>query len=373
VASALAQRKLTWLPILDYPAVWASSDGDNHLALPANYAYYAEFAAAFARRYGRGGTFWGSHPRLPAEPVTAYEIYNEPDLNQGLLSPLPDPDGYGSLYLGARAALHAVDPHADVLVGGLSFGGSIFVEAMVAAHPELARQLDAVAIHPYGGFPEATIFNVATMRAMLDRLGAIDTPIDITEVGWSTRGPGAISDEQRVDYLWRTLVPLARSDCGVERIVPHTWMTNESAPYDPEQWFGLWNPDVTPTRSGIAYATLVSQLRGDPLAFKRASDPICARQPHVTIQSSSGGASKGRVCATLRATLDGTPLDGASVGVGLNGATPNTTSLTDVNGIGHACVRVAPASGASPLELTASVTRPDLALSGLARAPAGAG
>ena len=74
---------------------------------------------ALARRYGRGGSFWKAHPRLPYEPITDYEVWNEPNFGR-LWCPKPDPGAYARLYLAARSAVQAVDPKALVLVGGLA-------------------------------------------------------------------------------------------------------------------------------------------------------------------------------------------------------------------------------------------------------------
>src|SRR5215207_11361583 len=75
-ARSLARNDQRWLALLDYSARWASSDPrhDEH-APPVDNADYAAFAAAFARRYGRGGSYWTAHPELPELPVTTYEIW----------------------------------------------------------------------------------------------------------------------------------------------------------------------------------------------------------------------------------------------------------------------------------------------------------
>ena len=43
-------------------------------------ATFARFAKAVVRRYGRRGTLWRQHPRVPKNPITAYQIWNEPSL-----------------------------------------------------------------------------------------------------------------------------------------------------------------------------------------------------------------------------------------------------------------------------------------------------
>src|SRR5436305_682515 len=73
VAAALTRHDLRWLPILDYSAPWASSDPNDTHAPPSSNDDYAAYAGAFARRFGRGGSFWDDHPSLQYSPVTTYE------------------------------------------------------------------------------------------------------------------------------------------------------------------------------------------------------------------------------------------------------------------------------------------------------------
>src|SRR3954470_17993642 len=146
-AGALAKHGLRWLPILDYSAHWAASDPADYHSPPTSNDDYAAYARAFAARYGRGGSFWSSHPELSPLPVTAYEIWNEPDV-ASFWRPAPDPAGYADMYLKARAAIHEVDPQATVVVGGIA-GNVKYVEAMYAARPELRGGVDAVGWHAY--------------------------------------------------------------------------------------------------------------------------------------------------------------------------------------------------------------------------------
>src|SRR4051794_24166419 len=168
-AKALAKHDLRWLPILDYSALWAASDPSDYHSPPASNDDYAAYARAFAARYGRGGTFWSEHPELTPLPVTAYEIWNEPDM-ASFWRPAPDPARYADMYLAARAAIHEVDPQARVVVGGLA-GTVKYVEAMYAARPELHGNIDAVGWHAYAHTTEGMVRGVRALRQTLDGLG----------------------------------------------------------------------------------------------------------------------------------------------------------------------------------------------------------
>jgi hypothetical protein len=244
IAGALAAHGLRWLPIIDYSAPWAQSiPGQDH-SPPTSRAAYAAYAAAFAQRYGTGGAFWRSHPDLDPEPIDTYEIWNEPD-NPAFWLPRPDPGAYADLYARARAAIAAVQPGARVIVGGLTHPRA-FLTAMLAADPALRGQIDGVAIHPYGRTPERILHSVRGARLELDALRLATVPLYVTELGWTTRPPGALDylpERLRPGYIERAIAALGHVDCGVAATILYTWVTPERVPADPQDWFGIHPPD----------------------------------------------------------------------------------------------------------------------------------
>jgi hypothetical protein len=263
IAAALATADLRWLPIIDYSAPWAQSVRGREHSPPSSPADYAAYAAAVARRYGPGGTFWSAHPALRAEPVQAYEIWNEPD-NDTFWYPAPDPAAYADLYLRARAAVHAVQPAARVLVGGLTHPTS-FLPALLAASPALRGQLDAVAIHPYDASPDAVLRSVADVRQTLARLGMGSVPLYVTEFGWTTSPPGALDYQParlRPSYIERTLSGLGQAGCGIAGVFIYAWLTPERNPRDPQDWFGIHPPSGAPSPDSQAFAQGLAAATG---------------------------------------------------------------------------------------------------------------
>lgn len=263
IAGSLAASHLRWLPIVDYTAGWDQSiPGQDH-SPPSSSADYAAYAAALAARYGPDGSFWRAHPELPALPVDAFEIWNEPD-SVYFWVPRPDAARYAQLYLAARNAIHSVDPGARVLVGGLS-AATMFLPQLLAADPQLRGNLDAVAIHPYAGSPSAVLGKVRDTRRVLERLGLATVPLYVTEFGWTTSPPGALDylpERLRPSYIEQTLVDLASSGCNVAATVLYTWFSPETDPRNSQYWFGIsppgarGSPDVTAFGSGIRKAAL---------------------------------------------------------------------------------------------------------------------
>jgi hypothetical protein len=278
--AALARNRLRWLvtvkgvPIPEWDAS-SSADPECGTSAPSSEASYAALMTALARRYGRDGAFWRAHPGLPYEPITDYEVWNEPNFGR-LWCPAPDPAAYARLYLAARAAIHAVDPKAVALVGGIapfpedetgppakeSYGS--FLAEMTDAVPALRTKVDAVAVHPYGKDPTAVLAALQGLRSALDAAGLSDAPMLADEVGWHTQGTVGlppVPEEKRAGYFRVVTPAIADSNCRVIGIAPHTWVTLEQHTQIPEQWYGMADP-LTGQHypSATAYADEVKAL-----------------------------------------------------------------------------------------------------------------
>jgi polysaccharide biosynthesis protein PslG len=242
IAGSLAAAGLTWLPIIDYTAPWAQSVAGQDHSPPRSDADYAAYAGAFAARYGSGGTFWRGHPGLARRPVTAIEIWNEPD-NPEFWTPAPDAAAYARLYLRARGAIDAANPAVRVLVGGLT-NASVFLPAMVSAASQLRGHVDGVALHPYGN-PAVVLARVRGARAALVSVGMSAVPLYVTEFGWTTQPLGAINyapAARRPADIDGVLQALGHLDCGLAGTLLYTWVTPERDAGDGQDWYGIANP-----------------------------------------------------------------------------------------------------------------------------------
>ena len=268
IAQALAQHGIRWYPIIDYSTNWAGvSSGDSNSAVAPNHvADFATYANVFAQRYGRGGSFWRSHPSLPQLPVTSYEIWNEENSSKFLHPQTNAPEQYADLYMAARAAVKPVDPQAEVVVGGLSLGTEgggadeiTFLQRMFAHRPDMRGYVDAVALHPYQLLVNDVYARIAHFRAALDQLAGPQVPLEITEVGWSTT---AVSDSERGTDLAQLVQDLPRSDCNISRLIPYAWTSPEQSRSNSDDWFGIYNRNATPKASGSTFVGAVRTMRG---------------------------------------------------------------------------------------------------------------
>jgi hypothetical protein len=283
IVQGLSQHGLRWLPIVAYSTTWSGvTPGDTLSAVATSHIPdFAAYAAALARRYGPGGSFWQSHPSLTPVPVTEYEIWNEENSTVFWHQQAGNAEQYADLYAAARSAIRAVDPQARVIIGGLALGNppdvtdeAQYLQRMWAHRPDLAGNVDGVGLHPYQSTVHWTYMRLAQFRQALNQIAGPSVPIEITEDGWSTL---AVPESERAADLAQLAEELPRSDCNIDMFLPYTWKTEESNPSDPEQWFGIWNRDGTPKASGQAYLNAVELMRGmTPTPAPTGTVPICS-------------------------------------------------------------------------------------------------
>jgi hypothetical protein len=300
--AAMARHGVRGQPTLTQAPSWNAPDGTSvdlkcnkaSSRAPLAIAPYAEFTRAFAARYGRGGAFWQQNPSLPYTPVTRYEIWNEPNLMGGWC-PGPDPWHYADMFVGAARAIRAVDPNAQVMVGGLAPPSaqhekdpehyraiSTFLSAATTHNLAVAQLASAVAVHVYPALdPFKQLTKLAWFRSQL-RAGHIadSTPMLVNEVGWATHvGKTPITEDQRATAYSQLTVNYARTNCNVLGILPQTWMSNQQSNSNPEDWYGIAGPGTAnPYESALAYSQGVALMRGQ----------LQAEAPRNTIMACDG-------------------------------------------------------------------------------------
>ena len=273
VAATLAEHGLRWLPILDYSPAWASSDGTPYGA-PTDREAFAAYAAAFAARYGVGGSFWASHPQLPALPVAEYEIWNEENTQTFWHQQATAPAQYAALVLMARRSIKAVVPSARVVLGGVLDGGADalgFLAAMERARPGVLRTMDAIGYHPYQGNLQAILERIAALRRLLRQAGAAAVPIDITEMDANDQQTSMASWTHAMARLGTTLA--ASPGCEVSRVFAFMAgppVGNTDA--DSSGWFTLFGENGTLDAVGLAYVDSMRRA----LSYTGAHGTLCS-------------------------------------------------------------------------------------------------
>lgn len=203
--------------------------------------------------------------------VKHWEIWNEPD-NVHFWKPQPDPRAYAQLLIRASAAIKAIDPDAQVLIGGFNPFDTTFVRTVAAAGAW--NSFDIIAIHPYVDPYGPEEGNIAAapdaVRALARQYG--EKPIWVTELGWSS-GPGdrdalGFTDEQeQADYLVRALLLLWQA--GVERSFWYTLKDDPGNPYGLMR-LGSGRADYTqPKPAYTAFRTLNRAVAGATFVERR--------------------------------------------------------------------------------------------------------
>jgi hypothetical protein len=190
-----ARRQMHVLALVVGTPAWA---GRTSTTIPANPRAFAGFVAAVAGRYGSRGSLWASHPGVGADPIAAYELWNEPYYSSGDGGRY-DPGRYDRLVKAAVTAGRAADPRAKFLLEAELTGAQVgpvwvnWIDAMYHAAPDLNRYFDGVSIHPYGpdltglsGVGDNQLRRTELIRRLFVRHGAAGKPLWITELGWPT-------------------------------------------------------------------------------------------------------------------------------------------------------------------------------------------
>jgi hypothetical protein len=280
-AATLAAHGLTWYPILDYSAGWASTIPGDPMSAPRPDAIddYAAYAAAFAARYGPNGAFWAEHPELPKLPVAAYELGNEPNAAMFWHEQATAPEVYADEYAAARTAIKAVDPRTPVVSAGLLdanvMNPSVFLRRMLRRQPSLRKAIDAVGYHPYQMSYAGMRGGIRLLRATMKSLGLGSVPIEITEAGMTTAWVSETVRAAALGKLARTL-PTDKA-LNVTRFLPYEWASSHAGS-DYGQYWGIMNADGTPTPTGAAY---LEAVRTAPARIAKAAKAARAAKAHA--------------------------------------------------------------------------------------------
>lgn len=235
-----ARRGIRLQPFIYGTPDWVAAD-PTHPPLASRDARRAwrGFLGDLVARYGPGGEIWRQgtplDPGPPELPITAWQIWNEPNSPVFWRSKAP-PRNYARLVRISSAAIRDVDPAATVVLGGM-FGTPTqgirawrFLDRFHAASDN--GSFDAYALHPYAPNLSGIRLQIRRSRAAMRRDGTLGTPLWITEIGWPTRGPKRFrmvkSERGQKRLLARSFrLFVKRRPWAVERVVWYTWRDND--------------------------------------------------------------------------------------------------------------------------------------------------
>jgi hypothetical protein len=240
--------------------------GGNQLGSATN---YREFAIAFVRRYGLGGSFWKEHPELDegAYAITSIELGNEPYF--GAMS--------ASVYADTvRPTLEAVKslglPVRVILPSRVYGTDTSWMDTLYGRIPNLNDLFYAFADHPYWyghdpaeGTAAGPFGRVSVLRRRMNEKGASGKPIWITEYGESTANCGSecVSEAVQAEHLQKFLeAAITRSEWKIEMFSAFQLLDRGTNSTDRELQFGMLRQNGTQKPSYSIVRGLMQQYRG---------------------------------------------------------------------------------------------------------------
>jgi hypothetical protein len=201
VVRGALDRGLSVVAVVGSAPGWDAAPGCRTFeCAPAEPGPYADFVALAARRYAPLG-------------VHHWEIWNEPN-HSAFWGPRPDAEAYTELLRAASTAIHAVEPSATVMSGGLSpardVRGQIAPVTFLRRIYQLGARpyLDAVAHHPYQfpalpSAPDLTnaLFQTKVLHDVMVDFDDGHKRIWGTEVGAPTRGDYSVSEGDQAQWV----------------------------------------------------------------------------------------------------------------------------------------------------------------------------
>lgn len=200
---------LSGAPSFAVPSAFVPGSGHSvkapvHLPVSGSAAVaWSSFLSQAVERYGPDGAFWLAHPTLPQRPIRNWQIWNEENFKFFVTK--PNPVEYGKLVKLSYAAIKAVDPGAQVVLGGMFaqpkggrsttenpkrvYFASDFLQQMYEGTPGIKTKFNGVALHPYTGSYQQLAPDIEEFRAVLNANHDSGKGLWITELGWSSQSP----------------------------------------------------------------------------------------------------------------------------------------------------------------------------------------
>lgn len=288
IVESIEERGLQLVARLGKVPDWAraeSADPDAHDSPPADLGNWSNFCSAVAQRY-RGR-------------ISAYQIWNEPNLGREWGNTRPDAAAYVKLLGACSRAIRQADSNAILISAGLSPTGTnderatpddVFLDHMY--RNDFQQFIDVVGVHAPGFAPpeigpddqEAkarwfTFRRVEDLRKIMLRYNDDARQMAIMEFGYTTDtlNPDyawfGVTEQQQADYLERAYeyaIANWRPWIGLMTLIympDLTWL-----PQDEEYWWSILDPASGAPREAYIKLANMRKVCGEHIIARRPAD-----------------------------------------------------------------------------------------------------
>jgi hypothetical protein len=182
------------IPVLFNPPRFLRPQRGRAACAPRRMATFARFAKALVRRYGHSGKLWKKNRAVPKLPITAYQVWNEPNLEIYWCNRRPSPRAYVGMLRRVGGAIKRADRRAHVLTAGIApskLKSAMPIERYIAGmyRAGARRYFDSLGINSYATNRGQLRGLLRSTRRLMNRHGDRRGTIWITELGWGDTGP----------------------------------------------------------------------------------------------------------------------------------------------------------------------------------------
>ncbi|MEA2348315.1 MAG: polysaccharide biosynthesis protein PslG [Thermoleophilaceae bacterium] len=279
MTAASAGRKIEVLPILASSPTWISPKmpGDPPLG-GFELGRWNNYVKALIARYGPKGSFWPAHPNLSFNPITAWQVWNEPNLKSFWTNQHPDAKEYAAFLKTTSSTIRSADNKAEVVLAGMPEREDAprsmadFLEDLYKVKG-FTKSIDVVAMHPFAEDEKGIIGGIKRIRKILDKHGDKKLPLWITEVGFASTGPASPftqNENGQAKLLTKSFKAIDKEakKSSVEKAVWYSWRDlDKQPPTNPgfnswQTYTGLFTFSGKPKKSWKAYTKVLGGNAG---------------------------------------------------------------------------------------------------------------
>jgi hypothetical protein len=269
VVAAAARRRIEVLPVVLLAPAWARLRPSQTWSPPAPAAYgsSASYVAALVARYKPGGAFWAQHPELKPVPIRSWQVWNEPN-GPRFWSLQPGLAEYAEMLRVTRAAIKRADPHARVVLAGLTDRSWVSLKKLYRLG--IKASTDVIALNSFTKLPRNLVAIAKRARDVMRRFGDARKPLVMTELSWPS-AQGHVADPfgyeeteagqaRRLTEVLRTLAR-RRHALRIRQVFWYTWMSFDRDRTYSFDWAGVRRLSGTTIATKPAYWALRKTAR----------------------------------------------------------------------------------------------------------------